>query len=178
METDDLGASSSTISAELVVEGRPVGGGNRGVLVETELDVVARELLSPGRLARGVRLGWAMAEEVDVEGPAGARADGAELRPELVRRQQRAGQRAEAAGFCHRYRQLGALGSGHRRLDDRQLDPEEVLYPCVRPHDALLRDNSDAGILVLGGTHVKAAPGGIASGRKRAVRSGGSPALR
>ena len=134
VEADDLRAQLLDERAEGGVERRAVAGRGRRRRVEPELAVVGREPGLPRRLAPGVGRGRAVAEEVDVDRPVGPLADDAELGAEALGVEQRAGQRAEAAGLGDRDRHVGEHRAGHRRLDDRQLDAEEVEDAPVGPH--------------------------------------------
>ena len=133
VEADHLGAELLDQGAEGVVEGGALAGRRRHLRVEAELAVVGREPLLPGRRARGVGRGRTVAEEVDVDRLRRALADDAELAAEALGVEERRGQRTEAAGLGDGDRHVGEDRPGHRRLQDRQLDAEEIQDPPVGP---------------------------------------------
>ena len=77
--------------------------------------------------ARAPGLGAAaVAEEVHVERPCVCARIAVSSPRMRVDREHRARQRAQAARVAHRDRQRAALHAGHRRLDDRELDAEQL----------------------------------------------------
>ena len=73
-----------------------------------------------------------MAEKVHIERPAGLAGDGGQFLPHGIRAEHGTRQGAHSAGIADRHSQGAALDSGHGRLDDGQLDPEEFLQSHCR----------------------------------------------
>ena len=115
--------------AQCFVEPAPARERLRPTTFDPQLLVVGRESLPPGIVASSVVAGRRMGEEVDVHRTVRPRPYERDLLANLVRREQRARHRAETAGLAHGHRELDAARSGHRRLHDRQFDPEQRRQP-------------------------------------------------
>ena len=150
MEADDLRADILDHSAHLRVEGQPKRAAVPGL--DAELVIKGPEQGAPSAVVHA--FGHAVAEEIEVERPAGALAHLGDLRPHLVGTEQRARQRTERTTLDCRGAQVDSAGRGHRRLDDRVLAPDAVKKPAVAPayHSPLL------GIEVHGSAGASAAP--------------------
>ena len=94
---------------------------------------------APGRLAFGVRRRLRVAEEVHVERLRGLRPDRRSSRRMPSQSEHRAGQRAQAARVRHRDGERAALNARHRRLDDWELDTEQLCQRHTHGRLALLR---------------------------------------
>ena len=68
METDDFGLEIRDQIARRGVERAAVGAGQRRLRVESQFDVILRELLFPGEVTLSVGCGRLVSEEVDVDG--------------------------------------------------------------------------------------------------------------
>ena len=101
--------------------------------LDAKLSVIGRKPLEPRRLAREVALRLVMAEEIEIDRLRRARPDRGHAFAHFVVAQPGARQRPEAAGFGHGNRHVDAARIGHRRLDDRQRDAEQIDQPLVGP---------------------------------------------
>ena len=106
-----------------------------------KLRVVGREALEPRGLARKVLLGGLVAEEIEVDGAARARADGYDAFAHLIVGQAGAREGAEPPGFSHGDGHVDGGGIRHRRLHDGNVDAEQVEHTRVGPHDLLLYED-------------------------------------
>jgi hypothetical protein len=75
-----------------------------------------------------------MAEEIEIYRLLRVGANFPHLLVDLLRIEHRAWQRAERARFRRGCYQLPVYGAGHRRLDDRKLDLEQLDETAIRPH--------------------------------------------
>ena len=101
-------------------------GGN-GRRIDPERLIVVRKRVPPRRVAFGTGRGRRVAEEIHVERLAALGPDCADLVADGLGRQQRARERAQAAGLRDRNGERAALNTGHGRLHDGELDAEELL---------------------------------------------------
>ncbi|MNN76213.1 hypothetical protein D3C81_1925710 [compost metagenome] len=122
MEADHFRAQVLDQRAQVGIERRTVGWRIRRIEVRAEFLVVGLQPRAPARLALGIGLRRLVAEEVHVQRLAAGRAEGRHLDADLLDVEQRARLGAQSAGLGHRDGQRRAIGPGHRRLDDRQLD--------------------------------------------------------
>ena len=104
-----------------------------------KLDVVIFEPRPPGSLAGRVRLWRLVAEEVDIDRSGSLLPDDAELRSCLVGSEHRARQRTQSACLSDSDDHVGEHRPGHRSLDDRQFNTEQVLDTPIGPHASFLR---------------------------------------
>jgi hypothetical protein len=74
-----------------------------------------------------------VAEEVDVDRTLRALADEGQILARLLGVELRAGQRPKPAGFAHRHRHFRRAGAGHRRLQDGEVDAEQVQDATIMP---------------------------------------------
>src|SRR5689334_14249882 len=102
--------------------------------IDAELRIVRSERVAPARIERLVDRGRAMAEEVEVKRTRSRRAERRGVRADRVRSEERARQRAEPARARDRDRELLILRARHRRLHDRELDPEQFAKPSRAVH--------------------------------------------
>ncbi|MNX83855.1 hypothetical protein D3C86_1156340 [compost metagenome] len=116
-----------------IIERRPVGHRRRRIEVDTELLVVGLQQVFPVLCALLVR-GWRlMAEEVDVDRALGVLADGFQLFAQLIRAEHCRWHRAQPAGIAGGNHHGRVGGTGHRPLNDRQFDPEQVKNAGIWP---------------------------------------------
>ncbi len=159
VEADHLGPDLLDHRAEGLVERRPSAGGRRRAGIDAFLHVIGRERRPPAHHPRRVGGRRDMAEEVEVDRPLAARPHQGHGVPRLVGRDGGAGDRAQAARLADRQGHLRRRGIGHRRLDDREVDAEQVEDPAVGPAAICAHLSSLLELLALG------------------VRSSGSPRL-
>ena len=103
-------------------EGRAQKPRRDGGQVEPELSIVRRQQGSPTGFAFGARRRRCVAEKVDVVRLCRVRRDVRQLCAHGVWIEHRAGKRAEAARVRHGNGHAAVLDTGHRRLNDRELD--------------------------------------------------------
>ena len=94
--------------------------------INAKLAVVRCKPRSPGPLLLRRDLGRVVAEKSEIEAAIGQRTDSLRLFDDLRRRQARAAIRPESACIRDRRHELGRRGAGHRRLDDRNIDAEQI----------------------------------------------------
>ncbi|MNF82509.1 hypothetical protein D3C84_648170 [compost metagenome] len=133
VEAHHLGAKLFDHLAGRVIERRSIGHRGWRIEIGAEFLVVGLQQIFPvlrALLIRGWRL---MTEEIDVDRVPGVLADGFQLFAQLIDAQHRRGHRAEAAGIAGRNHHGRVCGTGHRPLNDRQFDPEQVKNAGIWP---------------------------------------------
>ncbi|CAI8906909.1 MFS family permease [Pseudomonas sp. IT-P258] len=135
MKAHHLRAKRFDHFAGRVIERCPVGHRRRCIEVGAEFLVVGLQQVFPVLCALLIRSRRLMTEEVDVDRASGVLADGFELFAQLIGAEHRRRHRAQAAGIAGGDHHGRVCGTGHRPLDDRQFDPEQVkdagIWPLV-----------------------------------------------
>lgn len=111
--------------------------------VESEFAVIRRQGCAPRPFTFRIRHWHPMTEEVEVDRARRRCGQAHELGKQRVLTEHRAGQGAETAGVGDRDRQGGVLHTGHRRLEDRQLDAQAL---GQRIHDGRAASGSESSI--------------------------------
>ncbi len=133
MKADDLGVQLLDQLAPRCVERFEVDHRARGIGVEPVLGVVTAQPTPPPVARYGNDVRACMAEEVDVHRARCGRPDHRELSAYLVDVAQRTGQRTQPTCPTDCDRQRRAVGAGHRRLDDRHVNTQQLQQPRLRP---------------------------------------------
>src|SRR6185503_12275763 len=111
---------------EVRAERRATHRRSRAVERDPELGKIRGQYRPPPLLALRIELGLSMAKEVDVEWFGRVCLDSRELSTHLVDADHRAGQGSESTGIGNRDRQRASLHASHRRLNDRDVDAENL----------------------------------------------------
>ena len=125
MEADDGRRSGQNgIQKRLVEAG--VGRRRRRHRAQIEFPVIGLQPGPHGLAAGVVKCGFLVDEEIDVVGAVGGGPDGGALAGELFRAQEGAAERSQAAGVGHGDGQFRRRRAGHRRLDDGDVNPQQL----------------------------------------------------
>ncbi len=139
VEAHDVGAEILDDLASLLAEGRMAGGKRQRRRCDAELCEVRRKMLKPRAILVRIVGRLLVAEEVEMDGLSRLRSERGDVVADLVGIERCARQRSEAARLRHLDRHLDAGGVGHGRLDDRQLDAEQIEQAGIGPgHGASL----------------------------------------
>src|SRR5580698_7455702 len=101
--------------------------------IESKLDVITRQALSPRLFPRGIRLRRLVAEEVEIDGSGGSLADDGQLGSNLAGVEHGAGERSEGSSLRYRDRQLRQCRSRHRGQNDRPVNAEQIENATIVP---------------------------------------------
>src|SRR5262249_30802819 len=134
MEAHDIGLGLLEDIAHSRVEGGAVAGRNRRGGINPELPVVGRQSFPPAGLACVTERRRRVAEKIEIYGLLSASADLAHLLANLLRIEHRARERAKRACFRCGCCEFPVHGACHRRLDDWNLDAEQLDETAIRPH--------------------------------------------
>ncbi|MNH07985.1 hypothetical protein D3C79_673890 [compost metagenome] len=141
METHHLRAQLFDQLAAVLVKRRTVGNRGGSLEVGANFCVIRFECQLPAPVAVDIRGGRLVTEKIKVQREARAStAKRDNLGAHLLAREHGTGQGAQAAGLGHRDGQGRAAGAGHGRLEDGQLDAQQIENTTVGPvaHAVLL----------------------------------------
>src|SRR6202023_1175757 len=93
----------------------------------------AFQSLAPLAIDKRVIFRRSMAEEIHVDGSGSSRLELDQGLRKLTRSELRGRYGSKSTCSCNRDSHLRRAGSGHRRLNDRELDVEEPLDPVIGP---------------------------------------------
>ena len=135
METDHGRTQFLEQPCHLTIEREtPWATQNRG-RVNAELPVIGRQPSPPSCFTPGIRRGWRMTEEVEIERPVCSRANRSGLSPHPISVEHRARNRAKPTRSRDRNSKRVPLRTSHRRLHNRKLDTQDRLEDLgIPPH--------------------------------------------
>src|SRR5450631_2934076 len=133
MEAHHLRPEGLDYRAICVIEGGSVCGSHLHLGIDIELGIVAFQSLAPLTIDKRVISCRGMAEEIHVDGSGSSLPELDQRFRKLSRSHLRGRQGAKSTCNSNRDSHLRRAGSGHRRLNDRELDVEKPLDPVIRP---------------------------------------------
>src|ERR1700722_17664498 len=134
MKTDDLWMEFHHGVAYRFVEWRPAGTRNGVVLIEPQLHVVTLQALSPECFPICIDSRRCVTKEIQIDWATGLATYRLQFVAHLSQTQQSTRKRAQPTGFRNSHNHFGQNRSGHRCLNNWQLDTKEFENAIVRPH--------------------------------------------